>query len=120
MLSKRIWLPWRFGRITHAIRADRPLRLDTAVLCDAERVRLLSESERITPMETYWRDFSQRAEDFDQLHARISRWKGIQQKYIDEIETLEKRSSSPFLKGMGSRIRDSVEGFRTLWRRGKG
>ncbi|MDD1670511.1 MAG: hypothetical protein LUQ67_04260, partial [Methanomicrobiales archaeon] len=92
----------------------------TAAQCDAERVRLLSESEKIIPMETYWKDFGQREEDLDLLHARICRWKETQQKYIDEIEAMQKRSSFLSLKGMGKRIRDSVEGCRTLWGRGKG
>ena len=93
--------------------------LGTAVRCDAERARLLSESERITPMEAYWKDFGHRAEELEMLHARVSGWKGTEERYAARIRAMERVSRISSLGEMSRRIRSSLHGFGGRWEKGK-
>jgi hypothetical protein len=59
----------------------------TAIERNAVRVRLLSESEEIIPIEFYWKEFYDAAEGIRIINSRIIRWRTTQQKYLDKIDT---------------------------------
>ena len=85
-----------------------------AVTNDLERVQTRSDSARIIPIETYWKDYYILAQEQEILHLCFAGWKNLQNKHISHIRSMNRQSKSGLLEKSRKKIKNSIKDIFSL------